>query len=70
MGRYSQPRQYKNEVIKMIKLIRIFKEGLRVFHCDNCKHDFNVPKDHKDNVVQCFYCGAVEVKTSDLLPII
>jgi len=51
----------------MIKLIKQYKEGLKVFKCD-CGHSFAVPKFIKD--VKCSFCGCREVKARDLLAIV
>lgn len=50
----------------MIKLIKEYKEGLKIFKCD-CGHSFALPKFKK--AVKCFYCGNVEVKAQELLAI-
>ncbi|MBU2028271.1 MAG: hypothetical protein ABIJ19_01925 [Patescibacteria group bacterium] len=45
-------KEYKvSELIKGIKI----NEGVRVYHCSNCNHDFNVPKGKTE--VKCLYCG-------------
>lgn len=39
----------------MIKLIKKYEEGLRIYHCYDCKHNFGVPRGKTK--VKCTYCG-------------
>lgn len=50
----------------MLKLIRQFKEGLRIFKCLSCKREIAIAKNKE---IRCIYCGALEDKSIDL-PII
>lgn len=49
----------------MLKLIRVFKEGLRIFKC-GCGHIVNIAKGKE---ASCLYCGCKETKEIPL-PII
>jgi len=56
-------KEYKgSEVIRGIRI----KEGVRVYYCSNCKHDFNVPKEKTK--VKCMYCGEELTSSSCLYP--
>lgn len=43
----------------MLKLIKQYKEGLRVYICSICKHRVNIPKNQVK--IRCLYCGDVAI---------
>ena len=44
--------------MKRIIKIKEYKEGAKIYHCLNCKHNFTIPKDKTS--VKCPYCGLTD----------
>jgi rubrerythrin len=52
----------------MLRLLKEFKEGLKIYLCLSCNHTFNIGKGRQ---AQCPYCGAHKIESiSDYLSII
>jgi rubrerythrin len=51
----------------MLRLLKEFKEGLKVYLCLSCNHTFNIGK---DKPAYCCYCGVHKIESiSDYLSI-